>query len=218
MKELKKELGSISVLTTEERLEYYAQHKCELPCDDLRARAMDRVRWLIEECKVKRFKNVVDIAMHDGFVTRWMVDEPGFKSLIGIEPSTDAIEKARIAIQYRLHPEKAEYICSGYETVFLTPYFYDAIVAFEFIEHITVSEIRSFLHYMNNGLKVGGIGYLCTPNIDGRWGITNPDEHHISLQSKETLEETVKETLGVELEFYKYYEKCDHLLAKWVKV
>ena len=204
----------------EERDHYYANLLCKRSCSDKEARELSRVRWLMEEAKKQRFTNFLDIACHDGFVTRWMVDEPEFEFLLGVDPCGDAIRNAMKSVLSRRNAHKASYLCMPYQKLrkFCDhEVLFSGVSAFEFIEHLTVPEGEQLITAMYLRLKLGGRGYICTPNKPGRWGDSNPDKHHITLYTKESLEYSIDRVVRSPLNWFEHEPKCDHLMCSWTK-
>jgi len=216
VKELPKVLGAMSSLSAEERLQYYRDHLCKHPTSNFHARRFSRVRWLMEESMKQRFTTFLDIGCHDGFVTRWMVDEPGFQELVALDPSIDAIRCAYEALKETRCPEKAVYLSVPYEH-FKPPRMFSGISAFELLEHFTMPEGVELLRYVHEYLEPGGRAYICTPNIEGEWGRTNPDPHHLTLYDAETLHDLIEATVGEELVWHQLEQRCPYLMVKWQK-
>lgn len=208
-------LGDMASMTREERISFYVHAKAEA-CSNETSGRMDRTFWLHQEHDKKPFRNFLDLACNEGFCSRWMVDTYGFGSLLGIDPCVEGIVRAQKAIKDQNNPDKAIYICAPYEII-ITPTLFDGISAFEFIEHVTQEEGEHLIRYVWEHLDVEGRAFICTPNIDGKWGETNPDPCHINLFSKAKLAGTIDKVIGKPPTIVAYSDKCDYLLAKFVK-
>lgn len=211
---LPSKLGAISEYGRIARDAYYAEHKVDMPADNGRARCIERVQWLMDEAKAKRFKTFLDLGCHDGFTSRFLVDEIGFQTLVGVDISKDAINWCFEHLKSQRNPGKAFYVACGYDKL-ITPCKFDGVSCFEMIEHFTLEEAAEIVKFMHSHLSSAGRGYLCTPNISGKWGSCNPDPHHIVLYSKETLTDLVSKTIGKSLQFWKYSQDCEHLHCYW---
>lgn len=191
------QLGEFNSMTKAEREAWYKEHKCH-PTDDGRAAHLKRVQLLKRANSLKPIKKILDIGCHDGFTTRWLLgflwDE--FEKLVAFDPSEHAIQCAKDQLATVTHPEKAEYLCGVFDD-FKFDEDFDVVVAFELIEHLDPADATKLLKYMWNLLPIGGRAFLSTPDIDGRWGKTNPDPSHINLFDSDRLHSLIFKTLGV---------------------
>ena len=188
-------LGAWAELTREERMEKIRTHRCNPTPDALTVRLL-RIVWLHHvhhTFKVSSpWKRVLDIGCHDGFATRWMVDEPNIEKLVGIDLCEHAVCWANELIKTRKHPEKATYELGDWMKAEIDEPF-DAVVCFELLEHLDNDEIEELFFFIDRAVSPGGVLLLTTPNIDGPVGKSNPDEQHINLFSPERLEATFQE-------------------------
>lgn len=219
--ELEKKLGSISVLTPEQRLEYYQKHTCH-PTPGEAGEGLERVKWLKRMFDAEPMSTFLDLGCNDGFTTRWMVDKPNFISLVGVDPGIEQIKWAKQHIIDRNNWKKAEYYCMGYQEYELEtkrrPMWeaFDGVSCFEMIEHFTKEEALDLLKFIKRMLAPNGRAFVNTPNIDGRWGRTNPDPHHLVLYDVPLLESTIREAVGnVELHWDGYQPNCEFLSVMW---
>ena len=209
-------LGDLARLNNAERLEYYKTHGFNGATDNALAHNLERVRWLKGEHAAKPFFKFLDLGCHDGFITRWMLDSFSFGCLVGIDPNEQAIRAAELMLASTTAPEKGVYINSGFETVKLVTLF-DGVSSTEMIEHFTQEEGEGIIKYMWDHLAPEGRGFICTPNIDGRWGRTNPDEHHINLFGMAHLLGTVQKVTGADPVPCGYKNECDFLNVRFIK-
>jgi 2-polyprenyl-3-methyl-5-hydroxy-6-metoxy-1,4-benzoquinol methylase len=170
------------------------------PTTDREARELERVLWLFREMPRIKPATVLDIGCESGFITRWMVDEPYVKDLMGVDPCEFSIEHAKNLIKKRTNPEKAVYQVCGWEdlVVYVEPdHNRNAIVCFEVIEHFLPEEGIELIKKVNSLLAPGGTAFLCTPSATGRYGLSNPDPWHLKIYDCLELSQLVKELTGV---------------------
>jgi 2-polyprenyl-3-methyl-5-hydroxy-6-metoxy-1,4-benzoquinol methylase len=178
----------------------YSKLKCA-PATDREARNLERVLWLFREMPRIKPKRVLDIGCESGFISRWAVDEPYVERLLGIDPCEFSIEHATRMIKKREHPEKAQYIASGWEEaiVFANPEDnWNAVVCFECIEHFLPAEGIELLKKIHALLAPGGTAFLCTPSAPGRYGLSNPDPWHLKIYTQDELSKLIQEITGAE--------------------
>lgn len=187
------ELGAFAKMSKSERLAWYGQHECH-PTSDISAARLQRVQWLKQHNSDIPFIRVLDIGCHDGFVTRWLLNDlwDECQVVIGVDPCEAAITLAETQLDKVDHPEKAKYIVGSFEDFENGSEAYDVVVAFEFIEHITPEDVDKLLTIMDSHLAPGGRAFITTPDIDGPFGRTNPDPGHINLYSKERFLELIE--------------------------
>lgn len=112
---------------------------------------------------------ILDLGAHDGYVTAWLKDRyAGDLHVDGIELMPAAAEKAR--------ERGINCVVGSAEDapVLFQPRSYDAVVAFEVLEH--VPDVPRFLSACEEMLKPGGRCYISTP--DGTFG-TGHNPHHL---------------------------------------
>lgn len=186
-------LGDWKHLSRKQRLEKIKVHGC-VPTPDPLALRLLRVLWLHHIHYAfglfDPWKRVLDIGCHDGFVTRWLVDEPSVETLVGIDICEQSIVWAQELVKVRAHPEKAHYIHDDWMTnkEVRELELFDAIVCFELIEHLDLEETTALFKFIDEHLELGGGALITTPNIEGPVGETNADEQHINLFSLKRLE------------------------------
>jgi 2-polyprenyl-3-methyl-5-hydroxy-6-metoxy-1,4-benzoquinol methylase len=195
-------------MTMAERRALYSKHR-HPPTTDREARNLERVLWLFREMPRIKPATVLDLGCESGFITRWMVDEPYVKSLLGIDPCEFSIEHAKTLVKKRAYPEKAIYAVKGWEDneceILISsetpkhPFAGgpDAIVCFECIEHFLPPEGIELIKKTHSMLKPGGTAFLCTPLATGRYGLNNPDPWHLKIYDWLELSQLIKELTGV---------------------
>jgi len=195
-------------MTMAERRALYSKHR-HPPTTDREARNLERVLWLFREMPRIKPMAVLDIGCESGFITRWMVDEPYVKGLLGIDPCEFGIEHAKNLVKKRANPEKAAYAALGWEDnecrillVSETPKHPfaggpDAIVCFEVIEHFLPEEGIELIKKIHLLLNPGGTAFLCTPSATGRYGLNNPDPWHLKIYDWLELSKLIKDITGV---------------------
>lgn len=116
---------------------------------------------------------VLDLGAHDGFVGAWLEKQIGDIHIDGVEANSEAVrignERNKTGGRYvqGLAEEAAQ---------FFDTHSYDAVVAFELIEH--VPDVNHFLDSIELMVKDGGRVYLSTP--DGCFGEGN-NPHHLRV-------------------------------------
>jgi 2-polyprenyl-3-methyl-5-hydroxy-6-metoxy-1,4-benzoquinol methylase len=209
-------------MTMAERRALYSKHR-NAPTTDSEARQLSRVQWLFREMPRIKPKSVLDIGCESGFVTRWMVDEPYMQALIGIDPCEFSIENAKKLIKKRAQHQKAFYTTVGWEDDVnqllsqMTPgktfaNGAETIVCFEVIEHFLPDEGVELIRKIDSLLAPGGTAFLCTPDVKGRFGETNPDPWHLKLYGRAELTELVQDATESDPEIE---PDPDFILLKW---
>lgn len=178
--------------TLEAREAWYRSHDCYPTCTETALR-IDRVKWLVEECRRQPFRRVLDVGCHDGFSTRWLLSDPGIY-LFGI----DLCKKAVAAARAQAKGSSADYRELSYTEIPHKPGRFDVVIVFEIIEHLEDSDARELLRIVQAQLSPGGRAYLTTPHIDGPYGQGNDDPSHINLFDQARLESMIREETGEE--------------------
>ena len=213
-------------MTMAERRALYSKHR-HPPTTDREARALERVLWLFREMPRIKPATVLDIGCESGFITRWMVDEPYVKQFVGIDPCEFSIEHAKNLVKKRSHPEKATYEVKGWEDNLcrysevedgssILSVSWAAVVCFEVIEHFMPDEGVKLVEKIHSLLKPGGTAFLCTPALNGRYGLNNPDPWHLTIYDLEYLSKMIKKTTGVDV--VPDNSDPDFIMLKWTKV
>lgn len=119
---------------------------------------------------------ILDLGAHDGFVGTWLSKQ--FDSLAlhidGIEANSQAVAIANRRVkEHGLLGEYKQGLAEDATTLF-EPGTFDAVVAFEILEHVT--DVEGFLNVCEQMLMPGGRVYLSTPN--GTFGEGN-NPHHL---------------------------------------
>lgn len=117
---------------------------------------------------------ILDLGAHDGFVGTWLARQLDGVHVDGVEANSDAV---RIANERSTREEVAgRYVQGLAEDAHhhFEPGAYDAVVAFELIEHVT--DVDAFLTGCELMVRDGGRIYLSTP--DGTFGDGN-NPHHL---------------------------------------
>ncbi len=209
-------LGDFAKMTAAQRTAWYQGHECH-PTLDGPASRLDRVAWLKEEHKKQPFSSFLDIGCHDGFTSRWLLREPNFNFLVGIDPCVAAIRAASKILLELSYPDKACYIAAGFEEVNIGTAF-SGVSLFETLEHFTPSQVTQAVAFVYSHLRPGGSAYFCTPHVDRRWGRINPDPTHINLFDEEGLREAIcsclREAFSVEVAL-NVFSKGDFIYAEF---
>lgn len=112
---------------------------------------------------------ILDCGAHDGFVTRWILDQIPDAVVDGIELHKDFAARAQERLNGRVVVGRAEDAHEHFEEGT-----YDAVVAYELLEH--VPDIDGLLGSCERMLKPDGRVYVSTP--DGTFG-TGGNPHHL---------------------------------------
>lgn len=207
-------LGDFLKMSDPERVEWYRRHKC-YPTADIHGLALPRTQWLLNEHTQRPFTSFLDIGCHDGFTSRWLLDQPGFNVLIGIDPCIEAITTADRIIAGRPNAKKAVYIALGFEELPMSTQF-DGVSFFETIEHFTPPQVKEAILYTHKALRRGGRAYVSTPDINGPVGRTNPDPAHINLFDEARLRAELAAILSeTDAEQLTTFSQDGFIYARW---
>ncbi len=136
---------------------------------------------------------ILDLGAHDGFVGTWLARQLKGLTIDGVEANSDAV---RIANE-RAHREgvSGTYVQGLAEDAagHFDPASYDAVVAFELIEHVT--DVEAFLDTCERMCRPGGRVYLSTP--DGTFG-EGKNPHHLRVYRSVDLYELCRRRGQVE--------------------
>ena len=185
--------------TMAERRALYSKVRCA-PTTDREARNLERVLWLFREMPRIKPATVLDVGCESGFITRWMVDEPYVRNLVGIDPCEFSIEHAIKLVQKRNNLDKAAYRAYGWEDgpgPGAEEKTWGAIVCFEVIEHFLPEEGVELIKKIHSLLDPSGTAFLCTPSATGRYGLNNPDPWHLKIYDWLELSKLIKDLTGV---------------------
>jgi len=207
------EILPIDKMDINQRRVYYEQ-VIQPPTGDVAASSLWRVRWLYKEIPALKPKRILEIGCESGFITRWVVDEPYVEELKGIDPCVNAINHAKTLVLQRKHPEKATYTTEAWEALDESRS-WDAIVCFELIEHFPSQEGDQLIAKIHRLLSHGGSAFLCTPSPNGRYGVNNPDKHHLYVYTEESLRGKILANTGYDPSSNK--SDVDFLMQKWSK-
>lgn len=203
------------------------------PATDAEARRLERVLWLFREMPRIKPAFVLDVGCESGFITRWMVDEPYVKHLVGIDPCEFSIKHAENMVRKRHSPEKAMYQVKGWEDfkgvarVVLEGHMpsgpeeandkvaWDSVVCFEVIEHFLPSEGVELINKVHSLLSPGGTAFVCTPSPEGRYGLYNMDQWHLKIYAQKELDDMVQSITGCTPSFEAL--DPDFTMLKWRK-
>lgn len=117
---------------------------------------------------------ILDLGAHDGFVGTWLARQLVGLHIDGIEANSKAVQIANErAKQNNISGEYVQGLAEQADQSF-EPGSYDAVVAFELIEHVT--DVEAFLDVCERMCAPGGRVYLSTPN--GTFGEGN-NPHHL---------------------------------------
>lgn len=192
-----KKLGAYAAYTIEERNDVYRGLEC-VPTGNERALGLPRTQWLRAHHQNKAFRRVLDFGCHDGFMHRWLLKEWSTEIIVGVEICGDAVKhavKQALADSMDSGP-MAVYCCQGWEE-FDQPIRFTEVIASEVVEHFTHPENVEMLAKLNGYLLPGGRGFITTPHIDGQFGKTNPDPHHINLMNEEQVSALIKKATAM---------------------
>lgn len=132
---------------------------------------------------------ILDLGAHDGFIGTWLGKIWGGTGLHvdGIEANSLGVEQANR--RNREHNISGQYVQGLAEDAerWFAPHDYDAVVAFELIEH--VPNVDEFLSVCERMLQPNGRIYLSTPN--GCFGEGN-NPHHLRVYRAQDLFELVR--------------------------
>lgn len=140
---------------------------------------------------------ILDLGAHDGYITNWLgrkLRDHGHQVEVdGIELNPQAIEVARQRAARDGLPGRYEIGLAEDAPDIFEPGSYDAVIAFELIEH--VPKVDDFLIACERMVKPGGRVYLSTP--DGTFG-SGQNPHHLRVYRSIDLFELIRRRGKVE--------------------
>jgi len=117
---------------------------------------------LLPHLPTSRDAEILDVACGIGYVVE-MLREAGYSNTRGIDISTTQVEVAKARGLPVVQADVFEYLADVDETL-------DAIVAFDFIEHLDRDELLDFLEQALHSLRPGGRLIVKTPNASCLFG------------------------------------------------
>lgn len=130
---------------------------------------------------------ILDLGAHDGFIGTWLSGKLEKLQIDGVEANSEGVRRANGRAEK--HGIAGRYVQGLAEDAehFFDAGQYDAVVAFELIEH--VPDVDTFLSVCERMLRPGGRVYLSTPNgCFGEGG--NP--HHLRVYRAQDLFELIR--------------------------
>lgn len=135
------------------------------------------------------------------------------KKVIGIDINSNVIEK--ITLRYNEN-EKVEFFANDLLSLDYTNYF-DAIVSFETIEHLTENNIQSLFNLFSKALKRGGKIIFSTPYLQKPTKEALAMGHHLTYNIDEPKIELWLKTSGFDVLSFKYQNYLTHLIKDKLK-
>jgi 2-polyprenyl-3-methyl-5-hydroxy-6-metoxy-1,4-benzoquinol methylase len=189
-------LGDWEKYTKEEREAKY-RGLGSSPSSTDRGLALPRTQWLIHHDKLRRMERVLECGCHDGFLTRWLLQSHFCELLVGVEICEAAYQ---LAVDQANEEGSVNAACFYYNLSwdeFDQPTKFSDVIMAEFLEHLSPKECHNLVQTSHEYLRPGGRGFITTPHIDGVWGRSNPDPHHINLMNELQVSVLVKEAIGI---------------------
>jgi len=106
---------------------------------------------------------ILDAGCGSGFFLEFLICE-GYKNIIGVDVSHEQVECARKKNLPVIEGDTIDFLKNNKN--------FDAIIAFDLIEHLTKDEIIDFLFASRKSLKPGGFIILKTGNASSIYGLT----------------------------------------------
>ncbi|MEI6288260.1 MAG: methyltransferase domain-containing protein [bacterium] len=134
-------------------------------------------------------KIVLDVACGTGYGSKIMSSTA--KQVIGVDISDEVIKFAKEHYQNN----NLEYFCHDSTSLFFSEHYFDVIISFETIEHLSDSDRELYLKEIWRVLKAGGTFIISTPNKI----ITSPhskipkNKFHITEYTAEDLKKILKD-------------------------
>jgi 2-polyprenyl-3-methyl-5-hydroxy-6-metoxy-1,4-benzoquinol methylase len=149
---------------------------------------LPRLKWVREWVHTNGYRTVLDIGCKDGYLGLTLSAEG--RDYVGIDPSTDAIERAKqLNTKYNLDAKYINAFFEDYELKYdenIRKYGkYECVVCTEVIEHVVNADA-----FMEKICSAGIFVFLSTPDYDGQSGIEDSkrNEAHVRLFKKNELE------------------------------
>ena len=166
----------------------------------------DRCGWIKEKHKEWMPKSYLDIACRDGYVTRCFLND---SSVCGIDINDEAIKIADFQAKTHFPRGDAFYLTGSILDDPDLPEA-EAVVSFEFIEHIPEEEAKQVIAKMHRHST--RLCAISTPTDTGKFGVQNvEDSGHINVYSARRLVEAIKEMTGIDPSL----EATDDFLYAW---
>jgi len=163
-------------------------------CDFVIFAHMQRYEWVIQELRSKKWDTLLDMGCGSGYGTAKLARELDTPFVVGIDVSENAITYAlKNYHEPNLWFKKMDATALGFPTNF-----FDVIISFDVLEHLTGQEQHAFLVNMLNVVKVSGVCYVGCPNAKVSCGGGNVHHKH-ELYAEEFVSLLSKYFAGVRL-------------------
>jgi 2-polyprenyl-3-methyl-5-hydroxy-6-metoxy-1,4-benzoquinol methylase len=203
MIEVKPELGYLRNFNKEERNSHYVDDIC-VPTDDQTAAYLARVQVMTKLIQDLQPKRVLELGCHDGFMTRFLINEDWCELVTGVEINQVALKAAREIRDTEYPGKNLTYVDQDmFEFLEQNENKWDLIVISEVIEHFHMPEIIDLVEKAWSRLEDGGAMYITTPDIEGAYGRSNPDPEHITLFSAAMLDKVLDDALMIPSDVFK---------------
>lgn len=139
---------------------------------------LQRYEWVIEEVRLHRVDTLLDIGCGSGYGTSKVAKELDIEFVVGIDLSESAIAFASKSYhEPNLWFKKMDALALKFPRQF-----FDVIISFDVLEHLTPREQHRFLVNMLNVMKGNAVCYLGCPNAKVSSGGNVHHKHKLSAE------------------------------------
>jgi len=156
--------------------------------DDAQVPSPAHRRWMLRKYgawlrAVPRDRPVLELGCGNGLFLRFL-QEQGVADLTGVDISAEQVELAQASGIAAVQADAFSFLPSA-------PHKYAAVVALDFLEHFTRSELLDLLPLVHNALLPGGSFLVQTPNAAGLLSrqVVYGDITHMTALTPESLEQ-----------------------------